>query len=255
MERASAVTAFRPRRNLGVSLTPHGGQWGAQLGLFGKSLGSQSPDHGGISLDMRMHAAPLLSDGETLHLGFNFRHRMLEDDGESFGSRGEATRPEERLVRTPFIRDVDSFSTYGPEFYYQRDRFSLMAEWQQNHVVRNAAADLNHQGGYVAALWSLTGEHRRYDAAAGTYRGISPDSPVTAGSAGAWEIGLRQSVLDLNDADIRGGRVDSTSLGLNWYPADEVKLMVNYIYHELDASAAYPNRHLHYLLFRTQLKY
>ena len=49
------------------------------------------------------------------------------------------------------------------------------------------------------------------------------------GGAGAWEVAVRYSNLDLNDEDILGGDVDDLTVGLNWYINQYVRLSANYV--------------------------
>lgn len=255
LERANMVNTFRPRRNIGMSLLPHGKNWGMELGFFGNSLGSQTPDNDGNSLSTRAHIAPILQNDAVLHLGISYRRKQLEIDQERFRSRGESSRPEENLLDTRHILGLNGYETAGLEVYYANQPLTFMAEWQRNSLDRHAAAHVIHHGGNVAILWSLTGEQRGYDAASGAYKRLTPDNPITAGGIGAWEIGLRQSYLELNDEDIQSGRMDSTTLGINWYPENNLKLMANYSYHNLDKNAAYPDADPHYLLLRMQIEY
>ena len=84
---------------------------------------------------------------------------------------------------------------------------------------------LHFDGGYIEAGWTITGETRTYNAAAGAYNGIVPAHPWAWKSYdwGAWEIAGRYSEVDLNDrlgfADgASGGKQTIYTAGLNWYP-------------------------------------
>ena len=47
---------------------------------------------------------------------------------------------------------------------------------------------------------------------------------------GAWEVLVRYSTLNLDDADVAGGKENDITLGLNWYLNQHVKFLVNYVY-------------------------
>ena len=44
-------------------------------------------------------------------------------------------------------------------------------------------------------------------------------------------------MIDLNDADIRGGRLHDLTLGLNWYLNKYTKMQFNYVRASLDGPA------------------
>src|SRR5690606_30257104 len=70
---------------------------------------------------------------------------------------------------------------------------------------------------------------------------VSPSSPFSLGGGlGAWELAARYSVADLNDNEcvagaatpvggIRGGEQKITTVGLNWYPIKNVRMMFEYL--------------------------
>jgi phosphate-selective porin OprO/OprP len=62
-------------------------------------------------------------------------------------------------------------------------------------------------------------------------------------------------MVDLNDTNIQGGRMDSTTAGVNWYPNNHLKFMLNYSLHQLDRHAAYPDSNPQFLLLRMQATY
>lgn len=66
-------------------------------------------------------------------------------------------------------------------------------------------------------------ELKNYDVTRGQLREVTPKDRY-----GAVELALRQSVLDLNDGVVRGGRQSGTTLGLNWYYGRQIRIAVNY---------------------------
>ena len=52
---------------------------------------------------------------------------------------------------------------------------------------------------------------------------------VPVGKAGAWELAVRYSRISLNGGQIRGGKEDNVTFGLNWYFNDHLRLMADYV--------------------------
>jgi phosphate-selective porin OprO/OprP len=44
-----------------------------------------------------------------------------------------------------------------------------------------------------------------------------------------WQLGLRYDTMDLNDAGVLGGKMDTITAGVNWYWRSNFKFMVNYV--------------------------
>ena len=92
-------------------------------------------------------------------------------------------------------------------------------------------------GGYIEAMWFLTGEHRGYNRQRGVFDRVVPyenfyfvrganGCPIFG--RGAWQIGGRFSTINLNTAGVNGGILDSYTLGLNWYLNPNMKVQWNY---------------------------
>ncbi|HQW58121.1 MAG TPA: porin, partial [Gammaproteobacteria bacterium] len=79
-------------------------------------------------------------------------------------------------------------------------------------------------GWHIEAAYVLTGEHRVYDFQTGTLR-----NPKPCDKMGAWEIAARYSFVNMVDKNIYGGSEHNTTLGLNWFVNEHVKLSANYI--------------------------
>ena len=88
------------------------------------------------------------------------------------------------------------------------------------------------QGSYF-----LTGEYRNYRASEGAFKGIKPLKKfnIDNGTPGAWEVAVRLSSIDLNDATISGGKLDDITLGLNWYLNPNARVMWNFIRADITA--------------------
>ncbi|MBV8799502.1 MAG: hypothetical protein JO208_06810 [Alphaproteobacteria bacterium] len=105
----------------------------------------------------------------------------------------------------------------------------------------SSLADPNFDGWYMQASWVLTGESKPYRPERGAYGSPSPADEFSFDKLGwgAWELAARYSVLDLNfDAGspntvaapdaIRGGEQKIWTAGLNWYPNNAIRFMLDY---------------------------
>jgi len=159
-------------------------------------------------------------------------------------------RPEIRVGGDRYVSTgalaVDGGEAYGFEFGANYKNFYVAAEWYEMALDRvGANVDPDFSGYYVEAEWILTGENKRYAAAAtnnnvGVFRQPTVASPWTlGGGTGAWSLHGRYSVLDLNfnegDAGfatpaggIRGGEQVITNLGVTWYMNANLKLVGEY---------------------------
>jgi len=114
------------------------------------------------------------------------------------------------------------------------------AEYFHFNIARQGLSDLSFNGGYAEVSYTLTGESRKYAAGCGCYGGISPAHPfsLSSGTWGAWEIAARYSVLDLNDQTVLGGKETNYTFGVNWYPNNNMRFMLDYIHGDVDKTQA-----------------
>jgi phosphate-selective porin OprO/OprP len=107
-------------------------------------------------------------------------------------------------------------------------------------------------GFHIDCGWFLTGEHRKYDSANGVLGAVKVDRPwIHCPSQhdrphgwGAWELTARYAYLDFIDNDTPPGpsgqnvgiRLPQTTLGVNWYLNDNIRLMFNYNFDVPDES-------------------
>jgi phosphate-selective porin OprO and OprP len=132
--------------------------------------------------------------------------------------------------------------TFAPEFAMVLGPLTIQAEYAAQFFVDAIAANGQNQGtifyhgGYVEALYFLTGEHQDYVRREGVFGRVVPNNDLRwrkkddgYGGCGAWQVGVRFSYLDLNDKAIQGGRIYDWTAGLNWYLNPNMKVQFNYI--------------------------
>jgi phosphate-selective porin OprO and OprP len=142
--------------------------------------------------------------------------------------------------------------TIGPELAIVRGPLTIQAEYAVQFFTDATPSGFGNEGtvvyhgGYVEALYFLTGEYQRYDKRAGVFDRVIPlhDFSWRGGdcchSCGAWQAGARFGWLDLNDKDVQGGVVYDWTLGLNWYWNPNMKCQFNWIAEHHDAPGVTP---------------
>jgi len=138
----------------------------------------------------------------------------------------------QRLVDTGVIKSIDSVWRSGIGLIYTRGAKSLATEYIRVRLARGLRRDAVFSGWYIQGRWALTGESRRFSERQGTFTRINPQRRI-----GAWELSVRMSHLDLEDAGILGGRETNYTVGLNWYASRNIRVLANYT-----LARANPNR-------------
>lgn len=239
MERA-LPNAFSPGRSLGIGASTYGENWSFGAGLFSEGPDRTAEDddgdevNEGWGLSARGTFAPILNETQLVHVGASVAYREPDGNDElRFRSRPESHVTNERLVDTGDLEEVDDFYLLGFETAGVLGPFSAQAEYIYADVSRDDG-DADFDGWYLYGSYVLTGESRPYDTDDGTFGIIEPNTAWSEGGLGAWEVGLRYSQIALNDGDIEGGREDNITVGLNWYPNDNIRFMLNYIYADVE---------------------
>jgi phosphate-selective porin OprO/OprP len=174
---------------------------------------------------------------------------------------GQNVQDEIRLRVRPLLRNGPGFAvpviadtsqvpsicqyTIAPEFAMVLGPFTLQAEWTGQYVTNafvnnQSQGTLFFHGGYVEALYFLTGEYQPYVKREGVFGRVLPVNDYSirrgnlSGGCGAWQVGARFSYVNLNDRGVQGGAIYDWTFGVNWFLNPNMKLQLNYILEHRD---------------------
>jgi phosphate-selective porin OprO/OprP len=257
MERSDNMDAFYGPFDNGYALGLSARNWAEserltwQFGIYRPSTNVFGVALNKASYGGRVTALPLYEDGGQLlvHVGLG-------------PWAGEVVQDELRDRARPLLRNAPGFAvpvlvdtsevpgsrqyTLAPEWAFVLGSLTVQAEWA-GQFLTDAVAPNNqpqgtvfYHGGYVQALYFLTGEHDEYLRREGVFGRQVPheDYHLKKGDPyrafGAWQVGVRFGYLDLNDKAIQGGTVYDWTVGLNWYLNPNMKVQFNYIVEHRD---------------------
>lgn len=232
MERA-LPQAFAPDYLVGAEIRGSGRNWTAAAGWFGDPIDgdvdSRRTDGDGFA--GRFTFTPLRDDDQLLHLGVGLEWRQLDDDSDfRIRARPEASLAPERFVDTGTLGTVEHFTNLGLEAAWRRGPFLLQGQYMRTITERDdTRPDASFEGWYVQSGWVATGERRRYSRTSGLFGAVTPK-----GRNGAWELGARYSVLDLQNKDIHGGVERDFTLGATLWMSSKMRLMAEYVHADAD---------------------
>lgn len=257
-ERSLADT-FTPVRNMGAMVYGHSMEdrltWAA--GIFR----TNSDDYGesvmfGDDFALTLHSTFLgWFEGDDdyterlLHLGASGSFRNPGNNQTRFANRPSVRMSQQGVGGVPLfvdtgdMLDVNHYYLYGLEAAWVRGPWSVQGEWIGSTVERRHNANPRFESAYIYGSWFLTGESRSYSPTSilgrfreGIFQRVTPRSNVfSAGpgggwtGCGAWELAVRWSFIDLNDAGIEGGRIEEMTYGVNWYLNKWTKVVLNYV--------------------------
>ena len=249
----SLPNAFSSSRNTGM--TVYNSQLGQRLtwaaGVF------RDTDNGGTSLGdgvagtFRLTGVPALSrqKDRLVHLGLSYSLRRPSDGVLRWRQRPELHLTDRYVDTRSFPADrihlvvLEGAVVSGP--------FSVQSEYTYSAARSQVAGDPVFGGFYVYASVFLTGEQRNYKASSAFFDRLRPRRNFAPGEgAGAWELALRYSTLDLTDKAIRGGRLDNVTAAVNWYLNPVARVMFNYVFGDL-----YEVGQTHAVVTRLQLNF
>jgi phosphate-selective porin OprO/OprP len=271
----------------GVGAFARGQRWYASAVLTGKLVGVPNPPVFGQQAGFILRAAfdPLHGQDYDTHLGVSYTGILKPAD--TLAGPGEvesvrlAERPEIRVNGTSLVDTgaitADGLWTVGLEAGASWKNFYGAGEWFHIDVDRTAVGvqpspfSPTFEGWYLHGAWTLTGERHLWNSSTGGFYAPRPARPFTLSKPdwGAWELAARYSTLDLNDhagspgapapfGGIRGGEQKISTVGLNWYPNNVVRFLLDYQWISVDRLAtngANLNSDVNVVSFRSQFAF
>ncbi|MDX7952184.1 porin [Lichenihabitans sp. Uapishka_5] len=240
----SVMDGLVPGRNFGGAVSTYGDKWTATGGVYAGNANNTLTDNG-FAGTARATYAPILEKTQLLHFGVAGSYRSLDQLATaSFNSRPEDYL-ERALVNTGTLRNADAIERVNGEALYQFANVRLQGEYTFVNVTStNGSSDRSFQGGYVEGGWVINGAGRPYRVSqpygseAAVLQGVQVEDAqrVSNGGIGVFELGLRYSALDLNNANrvaasrVTGGSEQDFTAGLNWYPDRNIRMMADYVH-------------------------
>lgn len=216
-----ADSAVSPARESGVvaSLAAADYRWSLATSLTNGEIEGGSSNDNGSTFAARATFVPFMQD--KTHLIQVGAGLLTKGGGDDFRFR-------QRLVSHKDVTrhlDTGTFATDGSNAYTLDalgvfGSFHAMAEYNDYTAERATGSDVDITGYAVQAGYFLTGESLKWKE--GYTSGITPKS-----TAGAWELAARFETLEIDDTG-NSDDVDKWTLGVNYYPTQNTRLMLNY---------------------------
>jgi phosphate-selective porin OprO/OprP len=237
MERG-LTNAFTPERDIGFMIHNRvlKQRLGWYLGYFfpagsvGRYLGNQ------YRWTARVAGQPLYKTNErynVIHLGVAYANQYHDNLEFSLSERPEAhLAPKYVNLR---IDPVMRAHVIGGEFAWLFGPLAIQSEFMVAEVkpsINSTALHDNYEyfAYYVVVSWFITGEHKNYSQSKNCFAILHPKKNLGKGQgAGAWEVAVRYSHIDLDDKDLNGGMMSDFTFGVNWYLNPATKFAFNYI--------------------------
>jgi len=202
-----------------------------------------------------VNLAPMMElSNAVLHLGVNYASGTIpvgaapsgrtEGRGLTFFTPVAFTGAETDRERT----GLEGVLAWGP--------VKVQSEWVQANFQGTSAGavgyDRDIDSYYAAVNWMITGEQYADNYTLGGMRAIKPNNAFKKGADGwgAWELGVRYSVLDAGDFTATNAagtgvltagttnKADALTVGLKWIPNTNTRVYLNYIQTDFDTPVA-----------------
>ncbi|MCB1557008.1 MAG: hypothetical protein KDJ15_06810 [Alphaproteobacteria bacterium] len=258
IERSAATEPFSLSEQIGAGVINYGDNYHVAAGAFNDDAGRESDDDEQWSISGRLTGTPYRKEEKLVHIGGSVSYREPDQANDRFDYD---SRAENRLQTTDSVSAVINDGKHalvtGLEAAVASGPFSAQGEYVRADIENRAGNDPHFYGATAQLAYTLTGENRPYSIKKGAFTGITPTRPFdpVRGEWGAFEIAARYSYLDLNDGGINGGKMETVTLGTNWYPNDYARFMFNVVIADTDRHAVTPDDDPVIFLTRSQMKF
>lgn len=233
----SLPNAFVPGRNSGAGLANGllGNRLTWALGAFRDvgDGGSGTGSGGAGAVSARITGLPWFGEegARLVHLGASYTRRSPPGHSLRFRQRPEVHTAGRYADTGPLTR-AGSVDIVGGEAALVRGPFSIQGEAMAAYAVLGGASDPVFTGAYAQASAFLTGEHRAFSPGKAAFGRVKPARSFSGPERGpgAWELAVRFSRLDLEDAGVRGRVMTDLTVGVNWHLNANARVMTNFVH-------------------------
>ena len=172
----------------------------------------------------------------VLHLGISYSYQFHNNKELSY-----KTRPEAHLAPKYLSLKIDELNTHNSfkgEFALVLGSISFQSEYTISGLKPSSGSSYKKDNYLLDAFfgtfsWFITGEHKNYNPSKTAFDRLKPKKNFGKGGAGAFEVAVRYSSINLNNEDLSGGQMNNLTAGLNWYLNPATKFAFNYIYSDV----------------------
>ncbi len=217
IERSIATEQTALGRGNGIALAHDAKDFGFKVGVFDTSDWNDQVQESVL----RLYTSPINRKRQQLHLGLHVAVRDWKKGRYRLRSQREVEALDD--VRLTAALNPKKIHHAGIELAYQHAGWLAQLEYTQQdiQVFPNAnQTNVQYQFVYYQVSWLPFGHYRRYRD--GVFKRVSGKSSLTK-----WELVVRQSEVDAFDQN-SGTLMQTTTLGVNWYCFDDIKLMLNH---------------------------
>jgi phosphate-selective porin OprO/OprP len=222
-----ADSTISPARASGVvaSINDSDYKWalsaGLQNGEFDSDNGGDTYEINGSTFAVRGSFLPYVEDKNLVQLGAAF---LTQGGGDEYDFRPDLVSHEDIYKPVRFDINADEFdgsNAWTIDAMAIFGSFHAMAEYLDHTAEQETGSDIDTTAYAVEAGYFLTGESLKWKK--GYTSGISPKS-----SYGAWQVAARFENLEIDPGSSLESEFDQFTVGLNYYPTKNTRLMLNY---------------------------
>jgi phosphate-selective porin OprO/OprP len=238
MER-SLTDTFIQNRKLGILVQgnyANGKHKGTiSFGIFGKSLDKLlAKKSDGTSIIGRITYALVNAKDDVIHIGASVGQTKYNKKSIKFSTDAGAHMYDGSLIKSK-IKRVKRTKRVGLEAAVVKGAFSFQGEYIAI-TASNNKNDYNFDGWYGQVSWFATGEHRKYKTKSAKFSRTKIKKHFKRRMDGYWgalEVAFRASKINLSDKNKIGGEEVDLTLGVNYYPRKNIRLISNYTFAEV----------------------
>lgn len=217
-----ADSSISPARESGAvaSLAAKDYRWSLAAGLTNGGISGGGTNNNGSTFAARASFVPFMQDKTHLvQVGAGY---LTKGGGDDFRFRQRLVSHEDatRHLDTGTLTDFDGADAFTVDAMTVLGSFHAMAEYLDYEIERDSADDIDIDGYAVEAGFFLTGESLKWKK--GYTSGIKPKS-----KSGAWQVAARFESLEIDQTGAQD-EADKWTVGLNYYPTQNTRLMLNY---------------------------